>query len=51
MAKTYGYAVIYNGVFYPPNTPIKEAEPKPKPVEEPAKPEEKPKRGKVKKNV
>ena len=24
MAKTYNHAVIYNGVFYPANTPIKE---------------------------
>ena len=29
MAKTYGYAVIYNGVFYPANTPIEETEREP----------------------
>lgn len=26
MAKVFDYAVIYNGVYYPANTPIKEVE-------------------------
>lgn len=27
MAKVFDYAVIYNGVFYPANTPIEDKEP------------------------
>lgn len=34
MVKTFDHAVIYNGVFYPPNTPIEEKEPEKKAVVE-----------------